>query len=1585
MPTEGAVLDPLITKEIQKGEHFGFGKKKKPDNNDEPEPEKNEIPLSLVDDEYKNTDINTLKPLKKIEVKKQKFGAEITEDYTPVIQKQFDYLSRTKRIEAETERVGKLQDIVNNMTLGTSAEGARVVIINKGSGSEAFVMPDGTIFISQALLNSLDTVDEVGGVLAHEINHLINQTFENKVNSGGNMLSGFGVGWLHEAVGDSGTPKLLEKAGLNSYGFANAIKKIAGSNRGTVHQAGLMRAAQAVGAHYGQHFATSNKAEQPLPQILRGEALKTNFELIVSMLKENKSTDLKEVLQRLHPNDFYKAFFKYYPNSYQVQGQINQEGIFSCNDIIRERLMLSGVDKGDIDIFLLGIQDDTSDVSIFNAFLDTPEKIVELASKIEDFDNRGQYKKLHEQLFMERTPDFSDNGAMKILSSLSKNMYDISLAPDGKGIPVTDDSLLDALKIISDIKYEQNNVNVSQKEAAIINVLESYIKIKSRAIPKEDDALFKQEIINFLQKAKDKNLPLHESYLGSSQLKLYLGDARFAMLNEAYIETGFVEEKGEEKFGNENIDRFFDRSSRGEIYFWEAESAHLLSYMRSYFDKKNLSDSERVPYIEYFFEKLNSFGKVSDIDNFLEDLEGIIVRPIPGEYKHLDKNVQEINRKLSRYTVAQAAGLAVFKENGPEFMEYMKKNMDTSEIDFASLSDMQLYRLGLGLMRVDRGRVATQVYGIGNGRVEFIKSVAITDYDTYFSLPLLSEIKKRNTSVDASTIKELDEYSQSFVRRLQNTRRSYDYFSESEDKNYPFYSDNLENVLVGRGIREGFSAILEKGIHPEEYDALFIFIDKYFPDSEEKNHFLRQINKSFLSKPDASLDAKIDYLEKYYDMVGVEGMSTVADQIKTFGEYKRFSGRMGKRLEEYLSGSALITKLAVGDNVTSYFTGNFRSLFATALSDEEKSKTMTQELAKQWTHRYLGRRVGEGGHIIYDKNQDKFILSEYGRKEFRTFSDGISSLKNLSPVQRFGIALKALVDTNGALTSEKSRGAMAQLVTEAIGAQTGFIQMTLEAGVKTADGEIAGFSLAHMMEPLLFRALDKDKVNIPDLFDNEEVLRSINGDVTLVPLREVLDVDAYKKALLSSTRDVTAYGTTYADKPNSYIAGETRKSDEEYHEVFRKLETMFPVTDEPLPLVQEIEGREPIDPSIEAVIGGVEATGALGTRALQLLRQTMRFSPAIDERLSQSFDARKGMDKLRFWHNLEILSEKDEAIKNFVENELIEVGDYLGGGSLFTTYEALAHGKDGLQEKIVVKMLDANAESFLGKYYVQAQRALDEVIEKAALLPNKRQARKIIQEARLGKVLVDLSQQWCLADINDQSFEKDDSEFSGVVEGFNRKMGKDVMKKPAVRFNNYYLKSESKAEGRTLNQALNDPGVSNEAKKESVKILADFFVHQLKGEPIGGDLLVHSDPHVGNYVVDLQESGVTMNVIDRSMYLKVSPEDLRILEPLLSGEEYSREFLPAFINRMLDVNKVRGLSRVTKQKDIYANLTMEYLKLRRSGNVDGMSLLRMLMTEFEKAQVEVPLSTRLMIRNITALKELMKDYNMKLEDVWNAS
>lgn len=165
-------------------------------------------PLPNPDDEY-NYHGPILKPQRSVtvEVVETVSGLEVKKlvNLDERLEKEFTYLSATHELEVDTPKTQVLQDSVDRMIEGMEVDPIKVVVMNKGEAPEAFVYADGTMFVSQSLLNALDSVDEIGGVLAHEIGHIINKSTDKKLQAGA-ASHDLGVGWVHETASDLAHP-----------------------------------------------------------------------------------------------------------------------------------------------------------------------------------------------------------------------------------------------------------------------------------------------------------------------------------------------------------------------------------------------------------------------------------------------------------------------------------------------------------------------------------------------------------------------------------------------------------------------------------------------------------------------------------------------------------------------------------------------------------------------------------------------------------------------------------------------------------------------------------------------------------------------------------------------------------------------------------------------------------------------------------------------------------------------------------------------------------------------------------------------------------------------------------------------------------------------------------------------------------------------------------------------------------------------------------------------------------------------------------------------------------------------------------
>ena len=458
--------------------------------------------------------------------------------------------------------------------------------------------------------------------------------------------------------------------------------------------------------------------------------------------------------------------------------------------------------------------------------------------------------------------------------------------------------------------------------------------------------------------------------------------------------------------------------------------------------------------------------------------------------------------------------------------------------------------------------------------------------------------------------------------------------------------------------------------------------------------------------------------------------------------------------------------------------------------------------------------------------------------------------------------------------------------------------------------------------------------------------------------------DSLGNVVKSSTRGITYFGANYSHSAGSPVFNIAQESDNQFYKVTSLIQGIIGKEE-----IESSERKSTVNPAIESVLRGVEAGGTLGVRALQLAVQLHRFEPAVERRLSESFDSNPGLNKLLFWENLLRLTQRTEGsidgLTEFLQG--VEVGDYLGGGSLYTTYAATKEYPDGRKERIVLKMLNPNTKSNLGESYDLAYGTLTSV-EQDSTSPLRK------QQARLGLTLIDLSRQWCLRDIGDTEFEKNDDRFQDPVTRFNKQQGREVIILPGRRFTSYELKSEVEAEGVTVNRLLNDSTTTKEEKREVVSLMGKFFAHQLR-EPAYVDsagqkhYLIHSDPHVGNYIVTYDGGNIQLTAIDRSMYLDLTEDQVKLIDQLIRGD--NRGFLSSFIDYAIKSSKTHNQAEKDRIRNKCMFITIkEYGKQLISRKIDNFAILRTLQSEFESEGLDIGFEVRLMIRNTAALREL---------------
>ena len=1571
---------------------------------------------SSLEDRYKAEALARYQPgfyldSKLAEIDQAKFDEQVQHD--------FDYYAATMELEIDSERTRKIQThIIDKMV--PPEKNARVVIMRKGVHPHAFVKADGTIFISQSLINTLDSYDELAAVLAHELSHLIFNTATEKVMS--DEERALGVGWAHEIVSDQYATELLEKARFNATAFASAIEKLQLTGRDFFHQTATMRATQVYIGLNVVDRTTSQTQISRLDDDMKRPVAATNAELIHELVEGKAITTLTdaqagEIATQLHPSDlsdFYHHLDKTVVNR-DLNKLVCNPQIEAVDTVIVSRLRSLGYEELPCKVFLY-LRDSRNGSELMRCIKE-PEDFIRVCETLMLFENSDLVNQMEYDAFnyehavylrINEDRAYSDEPRFPAIedffSFLTHEFYDVDIEPNRKGsIPITRSTLLIGLSKLSN-KRSRFRLSGDEEIGRIVGnyLLHAIIgKAVSEGRPVEEF-----EIRNFLDSVLATNVTLDARSLrnivlwGTRDSLTFNGqeyacnqesiqeiikfiDEYFHFEKSEYIPVEFYEAKIDQLFNVLESDKVSDLNKAKQL---QAFIINWIAYVREQQKpgRNPVDAGQRMGFAKYILDKLirssiickfpvgeylktpGKFEPPESVTNFYSSHQ-----PTQKEFV-VSPDELERNTKYNKFLLGSLFGTYFFPTDDDDFYSYYDELCQQLGLDYAALSQVELMNLAQNVL-IAEGSLNCDKLFFCNATdpltfQPYGEMTKLSNYSKLFELPFMKAMVSADQLTGAKTYEELLAYAENLSYRIDVHRRTTDAIHER----LQIFSDSLVELMAGKVIREESLALLDPNMEDSELLQLSQFLYSHYPDGPQKELLNREINRRYLRSKTISLDEKITYLVRNFEQLGFEGLVTVANEITTIEDFRRFKKRIGKTFNLLISGSTEATPLATGDYLSSFLSEKFESVFQTALTDETTQKEVSTESATKWFEHLASLaqfRFHNG--IQFDQDSNTFLVDRFTRGVLHSLHDYYELMRNLSPTQRSTIVLKLLVDKEGGLTSTENREVVVRQLVEALGLEEGFIRSVVESAVRVADAKLASYMVAQVLGPLLFRAFNEKLIDIDSVGQTPiETKHERNGEgvweeVVVSRAVDFVPREKLSGALVAPTRDIVFFGPEYIGHQTSPISQLAQESDEQYRLFTERISTMFPDTK---PIASEADGGiAEVDLATEALIKAVETSGALGVRALQLTSQFRELTPALERRIALSFDSNPGMEKLRFWINLDKLATENQEIEELVHT--ITLHEYLGGGSLQTTYRATQQLEDGESREIVLRMKNPNVELFVDEVYLSATRTLQKVVEDSA-------DPDTVKFARIGMMLLDLSKEWCKADINDGQYEESDDQFRQTIQRYNQRGNQ--LYAPGRIFTHPKLKVEMLGSGRTLNHYLQDDTISTEAKQDAIGSISDFFLFQLEKptyeDPTGKPhYIVHSDPHVGNFLVDNRPGGQVIGVLDRDYYLHLQQADIDVLKKLVY-ENDPRRFTSAFIDRLLDINQIAGFQRAKIRTKIVGKIGFQIAR----GEKDSMMLLRTLMAEFTDAELQVPIEMRVMIRNIVAFKQLNLRYGMKL-------
>jgi len=1529
------------------------------------------------------------------------------QDITSQIEDEFDYLAKTKGLEIGTERCNKLQKIVDKLVIASGNEKWRgktqVVILTKGLNPEAMAYPDGTIFISQSLINLFDSIDEVAAVLGHEVHHLTNETFLKSSRANNTNGEGFGVKWFHEMTSDFGSAEVLNECGFRTKAMKDVLLKLNdffGNRRGYEHQAPIIRAIEQFMFHMTKDFENSNKAATPLPKEFFAKPKETNFEILQHIVTEGNPEEIIPALNKLHKRDLRKVLkcltqTNHIDNFFHLNDKPN-------NDKRKEADYRLERARWELQKFIqekthkLGLTDEETKLFLFRHNLVSFSGLIEINTLVmtaNKMDNDGTIKQTNLSIFdgeIEKDPFTLDppilldriidwvrfytyNTNFSVTEVMYSNEQDfvdfvgkISECISSK-LPLVNDGEFvnkdgNRLSLIFISQYPEVEIQRNLNRLVLEYIRHITVKEKTVEIPHE-------KIINLFKSLKTAGFSFREIYdENNSTLKPY-EDGTHGIFNEKNDPTRkSIENAHREVYGSELVIRkpesqkvTFPTFEEFKIKVSKLSSNKISEYLRNIYHNNRLQENspekleyrkKYVGYVKYlidqsFVESEDSLNEsvIDALEAHLTDTEftnfkyrgnlkgyGVEKTTIDEliELKKIDKQkLYEEAIVLHRERVLQGSISQIIErsrnneEIAYELLEYFMTNPN-SKIDISSTNTTFLY-----------SSLRSVFNFLDKESAFFENNNGIGNFQRFYELPYVQELVERfQKPLHFENLAELLDFTKvsEFSEILRLIKTNYE---------NPLFRDSMDSAILLGQLRSELARLSEPGkIQTTDFPVLIHIIEQLLPNSNEAKVLVRQMNLYVLKDPNRTIKEKIDFYMSKYEELGIEGALIVGDQITDLATFLNFKKLSGELYENYLKGKKGLTGVAAIDFESTELVKDAKLLVKTASRNPKEITESSTDFAKVWLLWVADAQDNIGiKWTKFNKKLKRIQVRSDHKGVFKSFVETIGILKNMKVSDRLSISIKALTDQGGLLTTVEGRVQLISFLKSALSLKHGFISLILEKAITKGETSLLGLVGSKMLAPLLFSNLSANSVNIRDIRNN-----NIDEDRKLIIEQDFVDNLGY--ILPRETKNILGYGLVYQNQPNCTPAKEATISTKIYEKVIADLTLQVRV----LAQVEDgdnSENKSKLPVSTEAIIQAGESS-ALFIRAMQMAVQVMDFSPAVRERLAMTQDKMQGQSKLAFWDNmlgrtLEGKVQYDPEFATFMRDRFISLDNYLGGGSLFTTYAATIKGENGQPEKVILKMLSPNAESNNEDIYNLSVSTLTNLIETSK--------GEIRDQAKLALTLLTLSYQWCKEDINDPNYIERDDKFRKTIEDFNQIHGGVIVDASDRVFTSKKIKVEARSKGVTLNTLFDDRNVDSKTKSLLVERLNQFFDHQFIYPHTDKEgkvsYIFHSDPHAGNYMFDVSAGlDAPLSVIDRSMFLELDRDENEMFKLLKNGK--GTQFVQTFIKRCLELNGIDKSESEREIRTINSELAVEKIKQKGLGKENTAKFLEIIMSRFVK-------------------------------------
>jgi len=1584
------------------------------------------------------------------------------------MQESFKQLETEEGLVTNTEATQYLENILKKVLINQGkselANKIRICISSRRELLNASMYADGTIVISQYFINNLGSMDQLFGVLFHEVVH------KEREHSGGNN-----AGVIDEVEADVLlTCEYLDQSGYNSKGLLKAIETIESLSDNSGASMGYLsfyqRRAMIREVHKRRHFVNSNKKETPLPELLISEATLTNLEIFkklsdlqaIEELGELIANFTKENLRLLMLNtgdtllfqesqlgeNFSEVRKQIYPKICELitsrlrtfEDKVPEpliKGVLTILDSYlgykydknlprriysQDELLASVFGYKNAQIFFRGIfgTDLTySNVHFFNfissnvryskstteEFKDCipveETKLIEIIENILDHESPGNYDA---KFILQIIINYSAQIKIENPSELRKFL---ELIKNSRLSKILDsDTLIDALDDPK-ISYGSGK-NYTKQELAhelLMRELRKYHYPESRRKYETSQGLGPerydedQEFVGILSEFFDIQNPA----------KIETETDPLIVISQAFSKITEKDTKGHYLLGMNR----------------DVEYSTLFTRLNKLLKEKNLSEEEVFKLIEEIFKKIDSLP--------FTDPEFVRETSSSSFFRNKNLSQESINKTLL-FSFKLRALIELSRNDSKLFYEMVNRIMmeagdtfDSSSVyDLASILSPLLNNNTSGLSSgnfIGFNSTPTTVYE--SQQLEIRKGVIIKESDREPYPTIISDIQSLEIlplvrrfldypmpSVTLSgTPEDALKMITSEVFKIKGS--VYTYLEQSVSVLDDNYSQQLlfsESLIASKLLQEYRKAYLEyiknNEPNPQNYEQYFQLIKQCLPNSEERGLILRSIIEIYLHSEELTYEEKVEFAVENYRYLKYEDVLYLSELIPSD------ENNPGVYWENWLKFKASFASIwsktkEIKREIGWIAEANSESQKApiealeTAIMSQSSSAETSTYSANGWLrgiyyHKFLAESI-------------KFAVTGSYRPYFRSLRDYFIFLKNRSLMER-------VTTTTTALTNEvRERGGrrIGEILTKIFDSDSDFLNEFISTASGTLEKGKSDFlitTMGYFSGKNLFQNLDIRNIDIVEVkkflmskFPNRNDLNNLTEE----ELRSIFD---------ASTRSISLFGPQFQSSDSTIISPILQDNDSDYMEVMTHLTSHFNIDFYPAERTAGSEEEVHVPRNVENLIGALEMT-ILGTRGLQMSGQMYNFAdPDIRRRVSRSFDANPGLDRIDFLLALDSASERDPVLNEFLRTRLIgikrahEGRDSLGGGSMATVY--LAEVIDGETHKPVLSALRClvpNAVENVNDMFTSLHSVFEKMEKRAYKLGDSlSKHRKIIRDSRIGKLILEIAKNWCIQDLEDPDYEVNDDRFrEEVTDEFLRQnpsydfvAPKRIYSSEAeseddegnkIKIKNW-VRIESLAPGVTVRKFLESPEYSDDLKREVITQIYNFNMFQYNQIPGNGeDRLLQSDPSIGNYHIEIIDGKPRIHILDRGLMIKMDSERAELFR------KFANEGRRSAGNGAISAVGEAYLS-VSEKLQLLKLLIREVLKENNKNNrfVVSLNLLKSITNSvifkeareisdivlavnesFAELGLKIPISIQLPIKNITGWKMLMKEWSQK--------